>query len=62
MLFPHFFVRFEKMSCRPDSRPNSFRYCSIVKISIALAKAAELRMDLHLNVPYGPLFLGIEDL
>ncbi len=52
VLFPHFFEGFEKMSYRPDSCPDSLRYCSILKTSITLAKAAELRMDLHFNVPY----------
>jgi len=34
--------------------------CSIHKARVTLAKAAELQMDLHFNVPYAPQFNGIE--
>ena len=34
--------------------------CYIHKARVMLAKAAELQMDLHFNVPYGPQFNGIE--
>ena len=52
VLFPHFFEGFKKMSYRPDSCPDNRKYCFILKTSIMFAKAAELRMDLHFNVPY----------
>ena len=34
--------------------------CSIHKARVTLAKAAELQMDMHFNVPYAPQFNGIE--